>query len=481
LVFSSDADLKSFIIPGSVKGKRSSTTLAADTRSILPLPALLEIADAILANKVNEFINSHFAPLEGVYHGAVKGTQTAEIAGGFTLAVERGADCFGKVAIADCDLQKFYDMLDPLIFHRWAISHGMDIGLATSVLRFVALPTISLTSGGAQVSVVARTRGFFTGSRVAGAVGRIPLHDSIDVAYEEIASLGLQVGSATLVTTVWIDNLTSISSDANSAVKILEVLLETLRRRWQIAVKPSSRRYASMRPTDTCSDALWRREDLLELLGHFVDIHGGLAKPFGAVSNQIWTAFYKRVDKTLVKNSGALTIARIVNRYLLPLLSYRWILWPFSKTLALRIDALHARLLAALIPSAPLPTEDVASFHCRRCREAGRIASRSRTGAWSHMWAKGVIKWHGHIVRNSSGKQWSSHILKWRDDAFLQKQRKQFVPKSTCRSSAFTLEAGRTNTRYRAGPPPVRWTDGVATAAEALAEAGVKQVIKRHR
>ena len=81
-------------------------------RAILPLPALLQIMDAALAKQVNVFINEVLPPCLGCWVGARPGTKALEIAHSLQSVIEKGMDMKSQSAVAQEDVQTFYDSLN---------------------------------------------------------------------------------------------------------------------------------------------------------------------------------------------------------------------------------------------------------------------------------------------------------------------------------------------------------------------------------
>ena len=155
---------------------------------------MLGFSDIILAHEVIKFIEYHFEINFGEYHGAVPGTQCAEIAAGIQMCFEKGLELKGRVASANMDIANFYDSVCPIIFTRWAVAVGMPKTLVASCLRALVCPTISLTVWNISFVVRPRTRGLFTGSRLVNSIGRIPLLDSLKRCYADMRHLGFPVG-----------------------------------------------------------------------------------------------------------------------------------------------------------------------------------------------------------------------------------------------------------------------------------------------
>ena len=72
--------MESFVVHGSIFEKESSGPAPTGTRAILPLPAVLTVADAIIAYKLHELVDTVCIAPAGVMFGARKGTQVLDVA-----------------------------------------------------------------------------------------------------------------------------------------------------------------------------------------------------------------------------------------------------------------------------------------------------------------------------------------------------------------------------------------------------------------
>ena len=86
-------------------------TRMSDTRAILRLPVLLQIVDARLATYLHRRLDSLLPPVPGCFVAARPGTQALEVVHGLHLMIEKGLDAKSKAAIAQADIQAFYDSM----------------------------------------------------------------------------------------------------------------------------------------------------------------------------------------------------------------------------------------------------------------------------------------------------------------------------------------------------------------------------------
>ena len=89
------------------------------------------------------------------------------------------------------------------------------------------------------VSLRSRTVGMHTGSRSAGAAGRIPVFDVAELRMQYWQSLGFHgTGIASFV-----DNLLAASDDTASAIRIQDDCAKHLGLRWNLHIGEDSREY----------------------------------------------------------------------------------------------------------------------------------------------------------------------------------------------------------------------------------------------
>ena len=159
--------------------KESATAYAAKLSAILPLPAVLQVIDVLLARMLTEHIDKALHHVDDTFIGARPLTQTLDIAHGVQFVIEKCLDDKSQGGVAQMDVEKYYDSLDGLLICRWLEGHGVPRSICACALRHQILPQVRLCAGSACVPIPYRTIGTLTGSRVAGALGRIPVEATI--------------------------------------------------------------------------------------------------------------------------------------------------------------------------------------------------------------------------------------------------------------------------------------------------------------
>ena len=127
--------MSSITVRGLVFGKISSSTQVEKTRAILPQPALMTIVDAMIASKLNTQIDEVLPSLDGCVVGARPKTQCLDIAHGLQSVIEKGLDDQGSGAVAQCDIQCYYDSLPALKIARWMLTAVIAPSLVACALR----------------------------------------------------------------------------------------------------------------------------------------------------------------------------------------------------------------------------------------------------------------------------------------------------------------------------------------------------------
>ena len=159
-------------------------------------------------------------------------------------------------------------------------------------------------------------------------------------------------------------------------------------------------------------------------------------------------SFLWKSQASLKKSSKSVKM-RFMRTSVTSICKFRWPRWPYTCTLANKLDACQRRLLYSLFPITRNAEEDIYDFFSRRHCAAARLANSS--GKWSSLWAQDVLSWHDHVHRKHDPNVWSHHILSWRGNDWLNLQR------------LWHSAIGESRTRTRAGRGPVyrRWDEGV--------------------
>ena len=147
-----------------------------------------------------------------------------------------------------------------------------------------------------------------------------------------------------------------------------------------------------------------------------------------------------------VKHCPKQVLLSRLNVFVLPILSYRWVRWPYTKSLAKRIDILQRKMICIILGVRKLPHESPDAFRRRRGKMAAQ--TQRKAGLWSNVWGVRQEGWALHVKRNTANASWVAkcslfmtvHDLQWRRACF----------------------SGRPHVRQCSGYICTRWYEGLA-------------------
>ena len=445
---------------GRLLAKQAGAVPATKLRSIVPMAAIFGAADYIIALRMSGLLELYHTSLDSsFFEGARKGRQVMDVAFPASMAMEKGQDMHGKMAVAQGDVLKFYDFVSPLRIANWLVRNFIDetpdaADIAASFLIFHGMPGSRLQIGDKTCTIGRRSSGMLTGTRSAAIAGRIPLFDAAEVRSEHWARLGLVVPGLTCGVMSYVDNVVSIGPSASAACAILDDLDQTLQSRWQLRLSDDSREFMVPRgAVSDISDTRWKARSTMRLLGHWLDDDGGtdtcMANTIATICATFWA---NRRRHLLSASSGAKD--RFMSGTLLGVARTRWARWAFTAAGAKRLDSVQRQLIKMLYPTARLATDTDQAFFSRRNGEAARRARR--LGTWSTLWAKDIVKWSRHVDRCHDETAWSKPLLRFHPTSWLDQQRSRF---------SGWMES-RTRTRCRSAGVRLRWSQGLASAQQ---------------
>ena len=194
-----------------------------------------------------------------------------------SLALERGLDSKSEMAVAQQDIEKYYDNLVVLRVARWLALRQGCIELVATLVAMHSCPCIILKVGGQNAVFNGRAVGMFTGSRSAAAAGRFPLLDVAFLRLSHWQQFGLKLEACTLGIATFVDNIFTIASTPESAVNILDDCAQYLLSRWGLRIGEDSREYITCKgyPKRIDVHSRWRHKTTMRALGHYLDNDGG--------------------------------------------------------------------------------------------------------------------------------------------------------------------------------------------------------------
>ena len=177
-LLSSSPFMSSFSVPCKMYGKEGTNSEIGKLRSIVPLPAVLQIADALLATQLRAIVDAKCVPPDGYLpplFGARRFTQPLDITHAIQLLMEQGLDSQSQAGVDQMDVEKFYDSIRLVLIVDWLLASGGSINLVGALLRHQLLQSFDVKIGNTSFELAGRSKGSLTGSSVAGICGRIPV------------------------------------------------------------------------------------------------------------------------------------------------------------------------------------------------------------------------------------------------------------------------------------------------------------------
>ena len=263
--------------------------------------------------------------------------------------------------------------------------------------------------------VANRSIGGLTGSRVAGALGRVPVEDMFvqKQRYWKQWGFGRAIAAASFV-----DNIFVAGRSSTAAACILDDAASFLQQSWRLSIKPESRSIMQVFGADTDDFPLhWPKSTCFMGLGHLIVPDGSIDVCWQNTKRQAWASFWKNVSTSETKKFAIrIRLAQIV-RTVQPILVSRLSRYPFTVTMADKLDRLQRKMIAIAMGLRKGADEEPAQFIRRRGREAGVL--QTSMGRWSRLWGHLVVGWAAHVERNTSKRSWSYKIIHIRNNEEL--------------------------------------------------------------
>lgn len=361
-------------VGGVPKGKDSSNPCADKIRLILPQGSVLSILDAIFSERLNKHLDIIF-PLDtrtGMYRGGVKRTQCLDIAHSLQLCVEKGLDSMSRVCVAQEDIKQYFDCLPLDELASWLERNGFPVADVACILRHQLPVTIyiSLAHTATTPCIVGRAIGGLTGSRVALSLSRIPIGTLFAYFQNDWLQKGFQ---GRFSAASWIDNIYFVSSTPHKAITMATEASNFLKDHWGLDIKSDSTSYMCARghPEDFEDHEIpigWSKTTSFNVLGHVVQNTGASCACVNNAINAAWRVFWANIHCKRARNLATMHKLRMFDRFVTPVLRFRWSRWPFNKSLADRLDRTQCKMYRSVFKLVRLPLETDATFFRRSAK-----------------------------------------------------------------------------------------------------------------
>ena len=250
------------------------------------------------------------------------------------------------------------------------------------ILRLQMLPKVFLHIGSQQVCIANRSVGGLTGSRVAGAMGRVLVEDVIKRRHSHWQASGFKLEDGTALTlSAYVDNLYSCSNSIDGAVMILEDAANELSSSWNQNIKPISRMVLACSdcPDASPDSANWPMLEEFPCLGHTLEGNAGIRACFTNTKRSMWKAFWGNCGHRVMRQAPVSMKCKLLDRACRSILSYRCSRWPPQPRIAQELDRVQSKMVAA-IQRIPRASEETAAEYvtrrnktaARKCKELGQ-------------------------------------------------------------------------------------------------------------
>lgn len=159
---------------------------------------------------------------------------------GARLVIEKAMDMQSTGALSQADVRQFYDNLSPLRCGRHMISLGADARWAAAVVRHQVAPEVRICIGTHTASVGNRTMGALTGSRLAGALGRLAVRDIMRAVAAASAARAFAPHPHSVSVAPSVDNLIFAGEDASSAEAMYAIAVSHADAEWGLDISRKS-------------------------------------------------------------------------------------------------------------------------------------------------------------------------------------------------------------------------------------------------
>ena len=438
-----------FLVRARPLGKESSKPKVSGVRCILPLPSMLQIVDALLAGIIHDACAAWWPQRDEIFHGGGRGTQVLDVSASCALVLEKGMDMRSCAALGQADIENFYDRINPILVARECMSLGIAPWVAVASTFLMLCTPIALMHRGSAWRLRPRASGALTGSRVAGAMGRVIVSDVSARAIQSPLVSGFDADGRKLIFCTWIDNIYSAGVSLHQAVQNLEVWESLLVRRWQLKFKASSRMCISnSKPAEKVIRAHKWVEPFI-VLGIRMSRCGGCWSDLYEAEHAAWRRWFITQSNRLSSRLPFHVRMRDIERCVAPAFLWRCSWWQYNQGVLSQIKSTHLKFVSCILRLAPRAGEPVADYSRRRALEAQRQAAKF--GCWSRQCAERALKWNDHALRNHA-KSWVGILLNFRSLNWLEARRASL--------GSFSL-AGRLDLRASQARPSTRFEEGV--------------------
>ena len=471
----STADLAGCVVNGRVFGKASKHAHVCKLRAILPLPAPHQISDAVIANQVHAHLDRILPKQRNLFVGGRPCTQCQDISHAIQLTMERGLDDLSEAAVAQADIETFYDSLPIRKICLELIDTGLDPAVAAAAFRHQMMPRVELSSNNFKVaSFNFRTIGGLTGSRVAGALARYPVESTMQALEPALRRWQFQAAHVQIMLAAYIDNMYAFSSSVFGATAILEAVEDHIKDKWSLRFKDSSREVmpAAENPCLQTCEPHWAVVSKMDVLGACVQNDNGTDKALAKLRSRLRAAFWRNARHASFRLLSVQAKFTMIQRATLSVLRFGASGVIATPAAMADLDHLQRGLFASFIVIERNAAETNNEYFTRKRNHVRNHPLCCGSNAWSHVWAQQILHWDAHLQRERSRQ--SRHLLApsvcetaWSFAAQL--THADFHANLNTRRSSVSSPGESRLRRRRARRVFPRWHDAVAVAHRKVA------------
>ena len=173
-----------------------------------------------------------------------------------------------------------------------------------------------------------------------------------------------------------------LSESPSKTIVLLEEIQSYMWERWLLKVKPSSKAIMlAAGCKEPCDDLHWPCVNIFTSLGHLLSSDASAHACRDATIRAAWKSFWANLGCSARRSMSANLRFSLLERCVLPVLSFRWPRWPFVRSHAKRIDRVQKAMYRSILAFKPSPGEDVGAYW-RRVHRTTNVHCCER-GLWS--------------------------------------------------------------------------------------------------
>ena len=158
---------------------------------------------------------------------------------------------------------------------------------------------MTLRAGNAFTRIESRSVGVLTGTRSAGAAGRVPILDCALVRLPLWLNRCYRIPGHAFALASFVDNLFATGFDVESAVGILDDVEQYRGVKWRLKIGPDSKVVLPARGCDRPGLNGWAVADNMTCLGQILSCNGSISGDFEGAVRKVWGSVFGNLQLVL--------------------------------------------------------------------------------------------------------------------------------------------------------------------------------------